>query len=256
MQAKEFVSHGIPVTQVQVETEQDMKDLNRARGRYITLETGPLTHLVDFEGACACLVEQLKPLLEPYFGKPICVCGMGNPDMPSDSLGPETGKRFQPHMYDIFAEQSNFEKIAVVCPGTSALTNLATETIVSGAVSAMGAACVVAVDSCVTKDAARLCATIQLADSGIENQGKTAHLCQATVGVPVIAVVVPTAISAAALSDDGAGEEELLLAPVQVAEAISIASFIVACALVQIAYPELDYESCKQYIGLSLYGII
>lgn len=55
MQAKEFVSHGIPVTQVQVETEQDMKDLNRARGRYITLETGPLTHLVNFEGACACL---------------------------------------------------------------------------------------------------------------------------------------------------------------------------------------------------------
>ena len=41
-------------------------------------------------------------------------------------------------MYDIFAERSNFEKIAVVCPGTSALTNLTTETIVSGVVSAMG----------------------------------------------------------------------------------------------------------------------
>ena len=129
VQAKEFVSHGIPVTQVQVETEQDRRDRTRARGRYITLETGPLTHLVDFEGVCACLVEQLRPLLEPYFGTPLCVCGMGNPDMPSDSLGPETGKRFQPHMYDIFAERSNFEKIAVVCPGTSALTNLATETI-------------------------------------------------------------------------------------------------------------------------------
>ena len=159
-------------------------------------------------------------------------------------------------MYDIFAERSNFEKIAVVCPGTSALTNLATETIVSGVVSAMGAACVVAVDSSTTKDAQRLCAAIHLTDSGIESHGKTARLCQATIGVPVIAVAVPTAISVAAPSGDGAGEKGLLLAPVQVAEAISIASFIIACALVQIAYPELDYESCKQYIGLTLHGII
>lgn len=256
MQAKEFVSHGIPVTQVQVETEQDMKDLNRARGRYITLETGPLTHLVDFEGACACLVEQLRPLLEPYFGKPICVCGMGNPDMPSDSLGPETAKRFQPHMYDIFVKRSNFDKISVVCPGTSALTNLATETIISGVVSAMEAACVVAVDSSTTNDAKRLCATIQLTDSGVKSQGNTAHLCRATVGVPVIALVVPTVISTAALFEDGVKEEELLLAPLQVTDAISIASFIIACAIAQIAYPELDYESCKQYTGLALYGVI
>ena len=254
MQAREFVSHGIPVTQVQVETEQDMKDLNRAQGRYVTLELGPLTRLVDFEGACACLVEQLKTLLEPYFGKALCVCGMGSQDVPSDCLGPETARRFQPHMYDIFTERSNFEKIAVVCPGTSALTNLATETIVSGVVSAMGAACVVAVDSSVTKDAAMLCAAIHLADSGVENQGKTAHLCQTTVGVPVIDVAVPTAISALAPSSDDAGEKELLLAPVQVAEAISIASFIIACAIAQIAYPELDYESCKQYIELALHG--
>lgn len=256
MRADEFVSHGIPVTQVQVETEQDAKVLNRARGRYVTLELGLLARLVDFEGACACLADQLKPLLEPYFGKPLCVCGMGNPAIPSDSLGPETARRFQPHMYDIFAERSNFEKIAVICPGTSALTNLATETIISGVVSAMGAACVVVVDSCATKDAERLCATIQLTDSGIKSQGKTAQLCQATVGVPVIAVVVPTAISAAALSDDGVGEKEFLLAPVHVADAVSIASFIIACAITQVAYPELDYMNCKQYIELCLHGII
>ena len=226
MQVREFVSHGIPVTQVQVETEQDVKVLDRAQGRYVTLELGPLTRLVDFEGACACLV------------------------------GPETARRFQPHMYDIFTERSNFEKIAVVCPGTSALTNLATETIISGIVSGMDAACVVVVDSSATKDAKSLCATVHLTDSGIKSQSKTARLCQATIGVPVIAVAVPTAISALAPSSDDAGEEELLLAPVQVAEAISIASFMIACAIAQIAYPELDYESCRRYIGLLLNGVI
>lgn len=256
MQIKEFVSHGIPVTQVQVETEQDVKVLDRAQGRYVTLELGPLTRLVDFEGACACLVEQLKPMLEPCFGKPLCVCGMGNQNVPSDCLGPETARRFQPHMYSFFTEKSNFKKIAVVCPGTSALTNLATETIISGIVSGMDAACVVVVDSSATKDAKSLCATVHLTDSGIKRQSKTAYLCQATVGVPVIAVVVPTSLSAAAPSDAGTGAEELLLAPVQVADTISIASFMIACAIAQIAYPELDYESCKQYIGLVLHGVI
>lgn len=180
----------------------------------------------------------------------------GNPTVPSDGLGPETAKRFQPHMYDIFAERSNFEKIAVICPGASALTNLATETIVFGVVSAIGAACVVVVDSYATKDAKRLCATIQPTDIGIENQGKTVYLCQTTVGVLGIAVVVPTAVNAAASSDDRTGEKELLLAPVHVADAISIASLIIACAITQAAYPELNDINCKQYIELCLHGII
>lgn len=253
MRVNEFISHGIPVTQVQVETEQDMKELNRTRGRYITLETGPLAYLVDFEGACACLVDQLKPLLEPFFGKPLCVCGMGYQAMPSDSLGPETARRFPPKMYRSFVEKSNFEKITVVCPGTSAQTNLPTETIVSGVVSAMGAACVLAVDSCVTADTARLCGTIQLTDSGIRNHNQTAHLCQPTVGVPVISIVVPTAIC---VHDDKGVAKNLLLAPVHITDTISIASFIIACAIAQVAYPELDYGSCKQYIELFLHGVI
>ena len=52
MQIKEFVSHGIPVTQVQVETEQDVKVLDRAQGRYVTLELGPLTRLEIGRASC------------------------------------------------------------------------------------------------------------------------------------------------------------------------------------------------------------
>ena len=52
----------------------------------------------NFEGACTCLVEQLQPLLAPFFGKSLCICGVGNRDLEFDSLGPETAKRIRPHM--------------------------------------------------------------------------------------------------------------------------------------------------------------
>lgn len=256
MRVKELVPHGIPVTQVWVETAQESKDLSREPGLYITIETGPLARLTDFESVCACLTEQLRPLLEPHFGKSLCICGMGNRAMPSDSLGPETARRFQPEMYRIFSPKSNFEKIAVVCPGTMGQTNLTTETIISGVASAMDAACVLAVDSCVARDMRRLCATIQLTDSGIMNHNQTAHLTQDTVGVPVISIVVPTAVCAEGPSDDNDTEEKLLLAPVHIEDSINAASFIIACAIAQTAHPELDYDSCKRYIEFTLHGVI
>lgn len=256
MRVNELVSHGIPVTQAWVETEQDVKDLGREPGLYITIETGPLNRLVDFKSVCACLTDQLRPLLEPYFGKPLCICGIGNQDMPSDCLGPETARRVQPQMYNVFSPKSNFEKIGVICPGTMGQTNLTTETIISGVASAMGAACVLAVDSCVARDAKRLCATIQLSDSGIVNHNRTANLTQATVGIPVIAIVVPTVICMESPPGDSDMEQQLLLAPIHIEESISIASFIIACAIALAAHPELDYESCKQYIEYILHSVI
>lgn len=85
--------------------------LEPGAGLYIAIETGPLARLTDFEDVCACLTEQLRPLLEPYFGKSLCICGMGNRAMPSDSLGPETARRFQPEMYRIFSPNLILRKL-------------------------------------------------------------------------------------------------------------------------------------------------
>lgn len=93
MDVQEFISHEIPVTQVCVQTEQDAEMLGKRCGLYVTLETGPLHQLISFENVCACLAGQLRPLLEPYFGKPLCVCGLGNQNIPHDALGLETASR-------------------------------------------------------------------------------------------------------------------------------------------------------------------
>lgn len=220
--------HEIPVTQVHVQSEQDAEILGKRRGLYVTMETGPLHQLVFFENACACLAEQLQPLLKPYFGKPLRVCGLGNLDIPYGALGPETTRRFRPGAYESFSLQSNFERVAVICPSVSALTNLSSETIISSVAFGMSAACVLAIDASACTDIERLCSTIQLTSSGMQTYWGTADLSLSTLGVPVISICVPTAIRMADLVGVGArpADYELFLTPTHISGVINVASFI------------------------------
>lgn len=252
MKVNEFLSHEIPVTQVQVQSELDAKIVVKRQGLYATLETGPLHQLVSFENVCACLFDQLHPLSKPYFGKPLCVCGVGNQTVPHDALGPETARRCQPRAYESFSQQSNFDRVAVICPSVSALTNLSTETIIGSVATAMGAACILTIDASACKDPERLCSTIQLSNSGMQTCLGAVDLCQATLKIPVVSITVPTAIPAADLSVKEIIDPGLFFTPLHIRDSINAASFIIACAVAQVAYPDLDYESCKMYVHKSV----
>ena len=101
MEHLEYTLNGVPVTWVHVQTEEDSIALGRSCGQYISLETGALDKIGSFEGVCDCLARQLRLLLEPFFGKTLCVCGVGNPNSPADSLGPEVAKRFMPKQFEL-----------------------------------------------------------------------------------------------------------------------------------------------------------
>ena len=255
VETEKLISHEILVSRVWVKSEQAAEELDKPCGLYITINTGPLDKLVDFENICACLVEQLQPILAPFYGKPLCICGIGNKEFEFDSLGPEAANRIRPQMYETFTKKSNFETIAAICPGVSGNTNLPSESIIYSVAATMNAACVLTIDSCHCGDLERLCSTIQLTNTGMQGYLGTVNLRQASLGVPVISVAVPTAIKADNLSETNDCTTDLFLTSTYISEAINTAAFIISCAIAQIAYPDLDYESCKQCIGLFLTGI-
>ena len=252
----EFMSHGFSVSRSRVRTEQAAKELNRPCGVYTSISTGLLNHLVDYENACACLIEQLQPMLSPYFGKPLCICGIGNRNLVCDSLGLEVAQRIQPEMFELSTKKLNFKKIAVICPGIEGYTNLSSASIISSIASVMDAACVLTIDSCRCGDLERLCSTIQLSNAGMQTFAEKIPFNRASLGVPVVSIVVPTTIRTEDLSASENPGSGFFLTHAHVSEAISMAAFIIACAVIQIAYPELDYENCKQYIGFFLNGIV
>lgn len=256
MDIKKYISHGVPVSWVHVQTEQDSAKLGRPCGQYITLDTGPMEKLPSYDNVCACLAEHLRPLLTPHFGKTLCVCGLGNRDMPPDALGPEVARRFQPKMFEAFVSRPSFEKVAMICPGVSGQTNLSSEEMITSIASAIDAACVLVVDASSCRDIERLCSSISLTNNGMCTYWSMADIRQSTIGVPVITIGVPTTIRASALSGAESTDQEPLLTTLHISDVIQAASFIVACAITQVAFPELDYESCKQYIGFFLNNII
>ena len=252
---EEFQSYDIPVHRVYVLTEEAAEQLKRPCGTYTTLTTGPLDELASTEQICSCLIEQLRPLLEPFYGKPLCICGIGNPDTPADSLGPETARRIMPHFYEAVEIPSNFSKVAVICPGVFGKTNLSTETVISSVAKAMNAACVLTIDACVTQDVDRLCSTIQLTDTGMDNQWKLSSLRQSTLGVPVISVGVPTVIPISALLPERKTPDTSQLTPTHIVDIIDVASFIIACAITQVVYPDIDHENCRKFIEVFAHNI-
>ena len=119
-----------------------------------------------------------------------------------------------------------------------------------------GAACILTIDACVCKDAERLCRAIHVTDSGIQTYWGMSELRQSTLGIPVIAIAVPTAIRAADLSVKADINPDCFFTTTNILDTINVASFVIACAITQVIYPELDYEDCKRWIEFSLHGIV
>lgn len=252
---EEFTLYDIPVQRVRVLTNEAAEELKKPCGTYTTISTGLLDLVGSLENVFNCLVEQLRPHLEPFYGKPLCICGIGNRDIPADSLGPETAKRIAPNFSEPLKLQSNFPKVAVICPGVFGKTNLSTEAVISGAVTAINAACVLTIDSTTTQEMSRLCSTIQLTDTGMVNQWQTICLRQSILGAPVISVGVPTAISLAPFIPENNPLKTSSLTLSGIGDVIDVAAFVIACAITKIIYPALDYEDCRKCIELFAHNI-
>jgi spore protease len=97
-----------------------------------------------------------------------------------------------------------FRSVCAVTAGVLGLTGIETAEIVRGVTEHVQPAAVIAIDALAAMDAVRLCRTFQLTDTGITpgsgTGGTRGAITKQTLGVPVIAIGVPTVIDAATLA--------------------------------------------------------
>lgn len=244
----ETEAYGIPVLRVNIKDEDMAGLLGKPAGQYSTLQTGPLGDYDDLEKVCDCLAEELDRYLSPYEGKTLLVCGVGNQDFPVDSIGPETAKRVFTHA----PMKSAFEKLAVLTPGVSGTTNIGGSTMIASVSSAIGAACVLLVDSTSCTDYSRLCRSIHLTDAGIKIYHIGEELSPLTIGVPVISIGIPAVISVKDLAPDMEVSEQGFLTVSNIEAVVRRASLMIACAIMRVAYPELDHSASMMIADHSL----
>ena len=219
----------IRITKVVIQTMNGAKAMGKPIGTYITLEA-PAMVLPDenyHEEISAELAGQLKEII-PGMEKElsVMVVGLGNRDVTADALGPNVVDNLiiNRHMMKEYGKAAfDRKKVHMVSgriPGVMAKTGMESQEIIKGVVEKTNPNVVIVVDALAARSTRRLNRTIQVTNTGIHpGSGVGNHrnaITEEALGVPVIAIGVPTVVDAATIVSDAfdkmmrqAGEEPL-----------------------------------------------
>ena len=208
---------GIRVTKVTVENEIGAEQLGKSIGDYITLEVPALdqTDVSYHREITMEIVQQLK-LLEPKLkDKKILVAGIGNRQMAPDALGPLVADHLfvTRHLIQTYGEESEITRgmgcVSALAPGVMAQTGIETREILLGAVKETHPDLLIVIDALAARSMRRLNKTIQITNTGIAPGAGVGNrrygIDEASMGIPVIAIGIPTVIDAATIVNDVVG---------------------------------------------------
>ena len=203
----------IKITEVIIETENGAKSMGKPRGSYITIEAQEMTDGDD--GYHREISEELAKVLRGMIPVnreelSVLVVGLGNREITPDALGPRVADNMMitRHVirefgkYALGAEHSNL--ISSIVPGVMAQTGMESLEIIRGVIRETEPDCIVAVDALAARSVKRLNRTIQITNTGINpgsGVGNHRH-GRESVGIPVIAIGVPTVVDAATIVND------------------------------------------------------
>ncbi len=202
---------GVTLTEVVIRDDAAGRALGKRAGRYITMESALLRRRdPDVRQAMAqILSEELSRLLPQQDARSCAlVIGLGNRRITPDSLGPSVIDRtlVTRHLNDHMFPLSDMRPVSAIAPGVLGVTGIETMDIVEALVHLIRPAAVICIDSLAARESARIGATLQITDTGIQpGAGVGNHrraLTHESVGAPVIAIGMPTVIHAATLARD------------------------------------------------------
>ncbi len=221
VEVQNFSREGYPVTIVRITDKKGEQAIGKPMGTYITLELHGLKRREDdaFPRAAQALANELKPLLPLQAGEGVLVVGLGNRAITPDNIGPGavSNTLVTRHLVEqVPAHFGHFRPVAALAAGVLATTGVESGELVRAVVDKIKPSCVIAIDALASRSLSRICTTIQIADTGITpGSGVGNHrtaLNRETLGVPVIALGVPTVVDVATLCADilaEAGQAEL-----------------------------------------------
>lgn len=220
VESEETVKDGVSVTVVKVRTPEAARRVGKPVGRYVTLDLGAVRRREKegFSRACRTLAEELAKLVPGGMGT-VLVVGLGNRAITPDAIGPLVHDHLlvTRHLVEQLPQVfGSFRPLAAVSAGVLGTTGMESVELVRSVVSALRPDCVIAVDALAAGNMKRLCTTVQLTDTGIAPGSGVGNcrkaLTKEALGVPVIAVGVPTVVDVNTLARDvleEAGKGEL-----------------------------------------------
>ena len=211
VEQEESTREGYPVTTVRIVDEEGAKAIGKPVGTYVTITLDGLARREEdaFGRAARAVAAELNALLKLPEGTPALVVGLGNRAITPDNIGPAAADHTMVtrHLVEQVPEHfGSFRPVAALAAGVLGTTGVESGELVRAVTEKIRPSCVIAVDALASRSLSRVCNTIQLADTGItpgSGVGNArAALDRRSLGVPVIAVGVPTVVDGATLAAD------------------------------------------------------
>lgn len=206
---KEEVINNIKISRVVMDKNNL---LNKKEGNYITIELTDITNYEDRENVGKVLVKEIKDILNKNNIKDNYEClviGLGNKKSTPDALGPMVIDNIlvTRYLFELNADvKEGIRKVSAIIPGVMGNTGIETIDIIKGIVDNVKPKFIIVIDSLCASSIERLNKTIQLTDtgihpgSGIGNMRK--EISKNTLGIPVIAIGVPTVVESVTIVND------------------------------------------------------
>lgn len=211
---KEEIDENLSVERVKIISEEGEKAIGKPKGSYITIDIKKLKIAQDeeIEKAANTLSNELKQILDNHIDKQgeVLVVGLGNIYVTPDSLGPKVINEIEVtrHIINYLPQyvEEGTRMVSAISPGVLGTTGIETVEILKGIVDNINPKLIIVIDALASRSIERISSTIQISDTGIvpgAGVGNTrAEISEATLGIPVIAIGIPTVVETAVLVND------------------------------------------------------
>ena len=211
---EEKVDEDIKITRVKVLNENGENAIGKKVGNYITIDINNLKIAGEeqIQKASEALTKELKELLKKHIEEqePLLVVGLGSLYVTPDALGPKVVQDIDVtrHILQYMPEalDKNTRPVSAISPGVLGTTGIETLEILKGIVDNIKPKLLIIIDALASRSIERISSTVQIADTGIipgAGVGNTRkELSIETLGIPVVAIGIPTVVEAATIAAD------------------------------------------------------
>ena len=211
---EENVDENISVSRVKVTNEKGEEAIGKKKGNYITIDVKNLkiANEEEIQKTSEVVTKELKTLLAKHVAEKdsILVVGLGNIYVTPDSLGPKVINEVDitRHLLEYMPEvlDENTREVSAISPGVLGTTGIETMEILKGIIDNVKPKSVIIIDALASRNIERISSSVQLADTGIVPGAGVGNarkeLTESTLGIPVIAMGIPTVVEAATIAAD------------------------------------------------------
>lgn len=205
----------VVLSRIKITNEEGEKALQKPIGTYVTIDIKDLKLAMEDEiqKASNIVSEELKKIINAHVGEKddLLVVGLGNIYVTPDALGPKVISEIDVtrHIIKYLPQyiDENSRPVSAISPGVLGTTGIETLEVLEGIVNNIKPKILIVIDSLASKSIERINSTIQISDTGITPGAgvgnKRKEISKATLGIPVIAIGVPTVVDVATLVSDG-----------------------------------------------------